>query len=758
MIRKKGMGLRSKAIALSLILSFLPLILMSYVSYISIDTQYSKMATGLGDFHEDFQNMTRENITALVDSYMYDLGVSYATPIESRIQRCAELIDIQADYIEYMIERNISLSGVESYTQDSPPSDRFYSDFYGQNISLDSSVYHLAPHTDPYNTSSPPVTPSLAARDINLTALMDPLWISMYNRVGVPLLWFYISTESGVHRSYPWHSGYASDYDARTRDWYLNSTANVSFSDVYYGVSGGGLQVSINRAIYVNGEKYGVVAMDVPVSSLSLVTPSPSTLPVRETFIIDEKGHLISHPSLVPFLESLMEEKNLTWEDEIPAVNIAELEPTSDAFNRTLENITAGGCGQEYCPCPDGGLYITYIPINGTDWMLVITVDAEQVHAMEDAFMSAVDSFGNYTDSQIERSRTGLLLTIFPFAVFIGIVAVSLSLVFADSIVYPIISLKNEVDKVSMDLDHPVEVEGSSEVADLARSFELMRLQLKADMDELREQNRISASLNAHLTRLQNDITEKSERIRHLYYEALRAGEAREAMLHMLAHELRTPLTTIHGNQQILERQLLKDGADEKLKERLAAMRKATERLTSLVNDSLLLLSLEKKGYDITMETFPVEEWVDEAVEKVPSIKEQSQTVRKKLRARTVKGDRLLLTRALRELLENASHYSPPGSEIEVIAEIENGGLHLVVRDHGPGIPRSEWKSIFQPFYARKEFREHEPGRRAMGLAIVRLIVERHDGSIWVESGKDGTAMHIWLVQSYSDEEREEIP
>jgi len=747
-VAKKIGDLRRKAIALALVLSFLPLILVSYVSYIAVDSQYSAMHEGFDSFHRNFTNLTRENITALVNSYMYGTALSYVSPMEDRIEDCKELVDTQAAYIEYMIEKNVTESGIDSYTQDSPPPDVFYSDSYGKNISLASSVYLLAPHRDPANDSSPSVNYSDVGRDINLTALMDPLWASLYNRTDSPLLWFYISTESGVHRSYPWHRGYAEDYDARTRDWYVNSTANVTFSNPYYGVSGGGLQISVNRAIYVNGEKYGVVAVDISISGLSALLPNTFPLPVNRTFIVDTKGNVISHPSLTPFLESLMERENLTWKDDVPLMNITELESNSTAFNRALVNITAGQPGQESCPYKDGRKYLTYVPINGTNWMLVIVVNADEVDSMGDVFMSAVNSFENYTGSQIQASKYNTFLIFFPLVAFLALISLSLSLMFADSIVYPVIALKEEVDRVSKDLSHPIDIKGSGEIADLARSFELMRLQLKTDMEELREKNRISASLNAHLTRLQNDVFEKSERIRHLYHESLKAGEAREAMLHMLAHELRTPLTTIRGNQQILERELLKGGADEKIMRRLDVMKNVTERLTAIVNDSLLVLSLERKGYEIVPESFPVEQWIEEAAEKVPTIREQSQVLKRDVRVTNIVGDRFLLSRALTEILENASHYSPPGSEIEVTVRRENGGIHVIVKDHGPGIPREEWKSIFQPFYARRAFREHEPGRRAMGLAIVRLIVERHDGSIWVESSEKGTSMHIWLVQS----------
>jgi len=735
------MSLRRKVIALSIFLSLMPFALFGYLFYASVDNQYSALNEEMDEFHGSFMNITKENITALVDSYIDENSRSYAVQIEEHIEKARDIVNTEAAYIEYMIENNITADGIDSYTMDSPPPGVFYSDYYGQNISLNSSVYLLQ---DSGNSSLRNY--SDMERDINITALMDPLWASLYNHSDIPLLWFYISTESGVHRSYPWHRGYAFDYDARIRSWYQNSTANVTFSPPYYGVSGGGLQISVNRAIYVNGEKYGVVAIDLSIEGLTAIPPPEKSSILNRTFIIDSSGNAMSHPSLIPYIESLMERENLTWRDDIPLVNITDLESNSTAFEAVLSNITSGMPGQVVCSYGGGEKYLNYMPINGTDWILVVVINGDEVETMKDSFMQELQSFQDSSASMLWKSRDNTFNFMFPLIFFIALLSLAISMMFVDSLVYPVISLKEEVDRVSEDIDHPVMVRGTGEIQDLALSFERMRLQLKDDMGEMEKNNRILEVQKEHLIRFQEDLMKKTERLKHLSFANAREAEAREAMLNIFAHKLRTPLTAISVNMQLMERELQGE-VTAKARKRLESMSVALEKLTDIVNDTLLLSTLYNEDYEITRESFSADEMLEDALKHVPSIAERSQILKKDISVEKVVAERSLLTRAVREVLLNASHYSPPDSVIEVIMRREKGGVHITVKDSGPGIPSEELKTIFEPFNTGKELKNSNFEHLHIGLATVKLIVERHDGNMWIESGDNGTSVHIWIAQ-----------
>jgi len=92
----------------------------------------------------------------------------------------------------------------------------------------------------------------------------------------------------------------------------------------------------------------------------------------------------------------------------------------------------------------------------------------------------------------------------------------------------------------------------------------------------------------------------------------------------------------------------------------------------------------------------------------------------------TVSGDRLLLRRAIRNLLENAQRHAGDG-EVSITVRHDAGRALLEVRDHGPGVPLDERERIFEPFYRLARSRESGRGS-GLGLALVREIARRHGG------------------------------
>jgi signal transduction histidine kinase len=105
-------------------------------------------------------------------------------------------------------------------------------------------------------------------------------------------------------------------------------------------------------------------------------------------------------------------------------------------------------------------------------------------------------------------------------------------------------------------------------------------------------------------------------------------------------------------------------------------------------------------------------------------------------------------------LLVNACHFTPPGGQITLWAEVEqerSGNtfrprLHIAVADNGVGISRSEQKRIFDAFYQIKNKNGDKQTGMGMGLAVVKELVELHRGRVWVESVVgEGSTFHVSL-------------
>src|SRR5690606_24651970 len=98
------------------------------------------------------------------------------------------------------------------------------------------------------------------------------------------------------------------------------------------------------------------------------------------------------------------------------------------------------------------------------------------------------------------------------------------------------------------------------------------------------------------------------------------------------------------------------------------------------------------------------------------------------------------LRRAVRNLLENARRYSDGPVQISVVRQ----GNSAVVRvcDRGPGVPAAERERIFEPFYRMRGASEREGGV-GLGLALVRSITERHQGTVRCEDNPGGGACFV---------------
>jgi two-component system phosphate regulon sensor histidine kinase PhoR len=113
------------------------------------------------------------------------------------------------------------------------------------------------------------------------------------------------------------------------------------------------------------------------------------------------------------------------------------------------------------------------------------------------------------------------------------------------------------------------------------------------------------------------------------------------------------------------------------------------------------------------------------------------------IKAPTVVADAQRIEQVLSNLLINAHKYTPPGSRITVLWEPQGRDVLLKVRDTGPGIPVEHHSRLFERFYRVDKARAREQGGTGLGLAIVKHIMQRHEGSIWVESKPGEGAVFI---------------
>jgi two-component system sensor histidine kinase KdpD len=215
-------------------------------------------------------------------------------------------------------------------------------------------------------------------------------------------------------------------------------------------------------------------------------------------------------------------------------------------------------------------------------------------------------------------------------------------------------------------------------------------------------------------------------------------------LLNMISHDLRTPLVSITGALSSLQ----EDGASLDEATRAILIENATgeaERLNRLVGNLLDMTRIEAGALRVNRELYDVQDVIGSSLAQLePQLEQHPVTVRIAPNLPLVLMDFVLLVQVLTNLLDNAAKYSPPGSPIEVNAEIDDDMLQIEVADRGSGIPASDLERIFDKFY-----RVQRPGSvsgTGLGLSICKGIVEAHGGHIWAQNRGGGGASVTFLV------------
>jgi len=212
---------------------------------------------------------------------------------------------------------------------------------------------------------------------------------------------------------------------------------------------------------------------------------------------------------------------------------------------------------------------------------------------------------------------------------------------------------------------------------------------------------------------------------------ARQAGSLRKAVLDSVIHELRTPLTSIKTSVTALLT-IPRLESDERI-ELLTIIDEETDRLNVLVGEAVEKTRLDT-GERLNLEPRAIEEIIDAARTDCRALLgPHSIQVQIPAGLPAVRADLRLVKKALVQLLENASKYSPPEEPITVSVEMNGDFVITSVIDRGNGIDAHEQHLIFDELYRGKNQRDLAPGT-GMGLPIAKAIVEAHGGSLSVIS------------------------
>jgi len=245
-----------------------------------------------------------------------------------------------------------------------------------------------------------------------------------------------------------------------------------------------------------------------------------------------------------------------------------------------------------------------------------------------------------------------------------------------------------------------------------------------------------------------DELDQLSEEINDFLDQIANHLERHHDFLANAAHELRSPLAAIRGSLDVA---LSRRRSAEEYEELLPSVIDECTRLSTLVDQLLILAENEGRSDRIRHERFRMDEPLRKSIEMFSGVAEEKDV---RLTADIERGVEVVgclphLRQVIANLLDNAVKFTPPGGGVDVsLHRGESGKVVLKVRDTGVGIPPEDLPRVFDRFFRGDKSHQHSQGQygTGLGLSICNAIVAAHRGKIEVQSTVgEGTSFTLTL-------------
>ncbi|MFN8531579.1 MAG: ATP-binding protein [Anaerolineae bacterium] len=220
----------------------------------------------------------------------------------------------------------------------------------------------------------------------------------------------------------------------------------------------------------------------------------------------------------------------------------------------------------------------------------------------------------------------------------------------------------------------------------------------------------------------------------------------KDEMLRMASHDLRSPLALIVGYVNLIALDVM-DRPD--VQDYLSIIERSTDKMRGLLDDLLRVEQIRTSPLELHQQV-DYRGLISTVLNDIrPLVDGKKQVLSADLKLDNLQGIRVnpfLIREAMENLITNAVKYTPEGGTIKVRSYQQGERLYFVVQDSGIGIPSEMLPRLFQSF-----FRVRQPGMegvegRGLGLSLVKTIIERHNGEVWVESeAGHGSTFGFWI-------------
>jgi two-component system sensor histidine kinase VicK len=211
----------------------------------------------------------------------------------------------------------------------------------------------------------------------------------------------------------------------------------------------------------------------------------------------------------------------------------------------------------------------------------------------------------------------------------------------------------------------------------------------------------------------------------------------------MVSHELKTPLTSLSAYVQMLLTKA-KNNEDSFTASALDKAKTQVKKMTTMINGFLNVSRLESGKIHIDKQLFDMKDLVKEAEEEVRATIGSHDIVFEPVEETLVTADRDKIGHVINNFISNAVKYSPVGSTINVACITVGRNAQISVKDQGIGIKPADIDKLFERYYRVENVSTKSISGFGIGLYLCSEIIERHSGSIWVESTVgEGSTFHF---------------
>ena len=242
--------------------------------------------------------------------------------------------------------------------------------------------------------------------------------------------------------------------------------------------------------------------------------------------------------------------------------------------------------------------------------------------------------------------------------------------------------------------------------------------------------------------------------IMKIFYDVTREKELdnlKSQFISVAAHQLRTPLAAVKWIFELVLSSDLGDLNDEQRKF-LSKGHESNERIINLVNDLLNVSRIEEKKFSYILKDYNFLEVLDTVLSDFDGIAKEKKitlNIEKPSQLKDVKMDKEKMSMVLQNVIDNAIKYTPEHGKVHITVKNDDRYVNFFVEDKGVGIPATDMDRLFSKFFRATNVVRMQTEGSGLGLFIVKEIVEKHKGTIGIES-EEGKGTKVTIRIPYS--------